>query len=621
MSRAQRRSLVQILAAGVLLAAAAAATHLVEMTWWQEALCFVPAYLLVGFKVLKEAAENICRGQIFDENFLMALASVAAFATGQYGEAASVMLFYRVGELFESVAVDRSRRSISAMMDLAPETANREIGEGQYEQVDPSEVAVGDVIIVRPGERVPLDGVVLSGVSMVDTSALTGESVPRTVRPGDDIISGCINTSGALRVEVRKRYEDSTVARVLELVESAADRKAHTEKFITRFARIYTPVVVIAAVILAVLPPLLIAGASWAEWINRACVFLVISCPCALVISVPMGFFGGVGAASKMGVLVKGGNYLEAMAHTSCVVFDKTGTLTQGVFAVTGVESRRMDRQELLRWAAACERMSDHPIALSIVAAAADEAAHEVTEVENRSGKGLTALVDGTPVAVGNAALMELLGIAYQPCTQSASTVVYCAVNGKYEGAILISDRVKDGAAETIAALHRQGVRRTVMLTGDRQAVGEAVAAQLGLDEVRAELLPADKVTALESLLASQPKNGTLLYVGDGVNDAPVLTRADVGVAMGQLGSDAAIEAADVVLMDDDPRKLPRAIRLARKTMTIVTENIVFALAVKLVILVLGALGLAGMWLAVFADVGVSVLAICNSMRVLAMKV
>ncbi len=617
MTRGQKQDLLQILLSAFFLIAAALLTHLLSMPGWAAILCFLPAYLFVGFEVLKEAAGNIRRGQVFDENFLMALASIAAFFTGEATEAVAVMLFYRVGELFESVAVARSRASISAMMDLVPETANREIGEGQFEAVDPGDVEVGEVIVVRPGERVPLDGVVLTGSSMLDTSALTGESVPRTVRPGEEIASGCINTSSALRVRVTRRFEDSTVARVLDLVESAADRKAKTEQFITRFARYYTPVVVLAAAALAIIPPLFLG--QWGEWIHRACVFLVISCPCALVISVPMGFFGGIGAASRQGILVKGGNYLEALARADSVVFDKTGTLTEGVFAVTEVRSPRLPEAELLRWAACCERLSDHPIALSIVEAAGDLSAHSLTEVENHSGKGMTALVDGTSVAVGNGALMTQLGIEFPIC-DTAATVVYCALNGVYEGTILISDRVKADAAAAIDALHRQGIRRTIMLTGDRQPVGEAVAAELGLDGVRAELLPADKVDALEALLAEQPKGAALLYVGDGVNDAPVLARADVGIAMGQLGSDAAIEAADVVLMDDDPQKLALAIRIARRTMIIVQQNIIFALGVKFVILLLGALGLANMWLAVFADVGVSVIAICNAMRALAVK-
>lgn len=617
MTRNQKRDRLQILLSLFALLAATLVSHLTSLPSWAVALCFMPAYLFVGLKVLKEAVENIFRGQVFDENFLMALASVAAFFTGEAAEGVAVMLFYRIGELFESVAVARSRASISAMMELVPETANLETAEGQFDAVDPSDVQIGQVIVIRPGERVPLDGMVLSGSSMLDTSALTGESVPRTVRPGDEIASGCINTSNVLRVQVSKRFEDSTVSQVLELVESAADRKARTEQFITRFARYYTPIVVLSAAALALLPPL-VAG-NWGEWIHRGCIFLVISCPCALVISVPMGFFGGIGAASKQGILIKGGNYLEALARADSVIFDKTGTLTEGVFAVTELRSPRLSESELLRWAACCERMSDHPIALSIVEAAGELPACRLTEAANHSGKGLTALVDGTPVAVGNGALMEELGIEYPVC-ETTATVVYCALNGVYEGTILISDRLKPGAAEAIAALHHQGIRRTVMLTGDRRSVGEAVAAQLGLDDVRAELLPADKVHALEAFLSEEPKGKTLLYVGDGVNDAPVLTRADVGIAMGRLGSDAAIEAADVVLMDDDPRKLIPAIRTARRTMRIVQQNIVFALAIKFAILILGALGLANMWLAVFADVGVSVLAICNSMRILHIK-
>ena len=617
MTRGQKSDLLQILLSAGFMIAAVLVTALLPLPGWGEALCFLPAYLAAGFEVLKEAAGNIRRGKVFDENFLMATASVAAFATGEATEAVAVMLFYRVGELFESMAVAKSRASIRAMMDMVPETANRETGEGRFEEVYPYDVAPGEIILVRPGERIPLDGVVLSGSSMLDTSALTGESVPRTVRPGDEVASGCINTSKALRVQVTKRFEDSTISRVLELVESAADRKARAEQFITRFARYYTPVVVLSAAALALLPPLFLG--HWAEWIHRACVFLVISCPCALVISVPMGFFGGIGAASKQGILVKGGNYLEALARADCVVFDKTGTLTEGVFAVTEVRSERMDQAALLRMAAACERMSDHPIAQSIVQAAGDVSGHVLSMAENHSGKGLTALVDGVPVAVGNGALMEALGIPYEAC-QSPATVVYCAIDGVWEGTILISDRLKAGAKEAIAALHQGGVRKTVMLTGDRRAVGEAVAQELGLDGVRAELLPEDKVSALEQLLAEQPPKKTLLYVGDGVNDAPVLTRADVGIAMGRLGSDAAIEAADVVLMDDDPRKLAQALRVARRTMRIVRQNIVFALGVKFAILVLGALGLANMWLAVFADVGVSVLAICNAMRALSVK-
>ena len=577
-------------------------------------LYLVP-YLLIGWDVLWKAVRNIAHGQVFDENFLMAIATVGAFATGEYAEAVFVMLFYQVGELFQSYAVGKSRQSIASLMDIRPDYANVE-QDGELVQVDPDEVEVGDTIVIKAGERVPLDGVILEGRSTLDTAALTGESLPREVEAGDDVISGCVNLSGLLKVRVTKAFEESTVAKILDLVENATSKKAKAENFITRFARYYTPSVVVAAVLLAVLPPLL-GGGDWGKWFHQALVFLVISCPCALVISVPLSFFGGIGGASRAGILVKGGNYLEVLADTQIVVFDKTGTLTKGVFNVTAIHPDQCDEDRLLELAALAESYSDHPISRSLKEAYGKDIDNSrVTDVEEIAGHGVRAKVDGVEVCVGNDKLMESIGVAWHPCHR-VGTTVHVESQGVYLGHIVISDEVKEDAAQAIANLKAIGVRKTVMLTGDAQAVGEDVAQRLGLDEVHAQLLPADKVDRVETLLQEKTGKGKLAFVGDGINDAPVLSRADLGIAMGGLGSDAAIEAADVVLMDDKPSKIAVAIRVARKTLRIVRQNIVFALGVKLLVLALGAVGLANMWEAVFADVGVSVIAILNAMRAL----
>ncbi|WP_295630093.1 heavy metal translocating P-type ATPase [uncultured Intestinimonas sp.] len=577
-------------------------------------LYLVP-YLLIGWDVLWKAVRNIAHGQVFDENFLMAIATVGAFATGEYAEAVFVMLFYQVGELFQSYAVGKSRQSIASLMDIRPDYANVE-QDGELVQVDPDEVEVGDTIVIKAGERVPLDGVILEGRSTLDTAALTGESLPREVEAGDDVISGCVNLSGLLKVRVTKAFEESTVAKILDLVENATSKKAKAENFITRFARYYTPSVVVAAVLLAVLPPLL-GGGDWGKWFHQALVFLVISCPCALVISVPLSFFGGIGGASRAGILVKGGNYLEVLADTQIVVFDKTGTLTKGVFNVTAIHPDQCDEDRLLEVAALAESYSDHPISRSLKEAYGKDIDNSrVTDVEEIAGHGVRAKVDGVEVCVGNDKLMESIGVAWHPCHR-VGTTVHVESQGIYLGHIVISDEVKEDAAQAIADLKAIGVRKTVMLTGDAQAVGEDVAQRLGLDEVHAQLLPADKVDRVEALLQEKTGKGKLAFVGDGINDAPVLSRADLGIAMGGLGSDAAIEAADVVLMDDKPSKIAVAIRVARKTLRIVRQNIVFALGVKLLVLALGAVGLANMWEAVFADVGVSVIAILNAMRAL----
>ena len=554
-------------------------------------------------------------GQVFDENFLMSLATVGALATGEYPEAVFVMLFYQVGELFQSYAVDQSRKSITSLMDIRPDYANIEV-DGQLRQVDPEDVAVGDTIVIKAGERIPLDGVVLEGTSNVDTAALTGESLPREAQPGDDVISGCVNLSGLLRVRVTKAFEESTVAKILDLVENSSSKKAKAENFITKFARYYTPAVVLAAVALALLPPLF-TSIQWVDSIQRALNFLVVSCPCALVISVPLSFFGGIGGASKNGLLVKGGNYLEVLAKTELVVFDKTGTLTRGVFNVTAIHPDHCGEAQLLELAALAERYSDHPISRSLKEAYGKELdASRVSNVEELSGRGVRATVDGRQICAGNDKLMEDIGVSWHPCHR-VGTTVHVASDGVYLGHIVISDEVKPDAKEAITALKACGVRRTVMLTGDAKAVGESVAQELGLDEVHTQLLPADKVTRVEALLGEVSPKGALAFVGDGINDAPVLSRADIGIAMGGLGSDAAIEAADIVLMDDKPSKLADAIRIARRTLAIVRQNIVFALAVKFLVLALSAAGVANMWEAVFADVGVSVIAILNAMRAL----
>ena len=579
-------------------------------------LIYLIPYLVIGWDVLWKAIRNIKNGQVFDENFLMSVATVGAFGCGEYPEAVAVMLFYQVGELFQSVAVDRSRKSISALMDIRPDYANIE-RDGELVQVDPEEVSVGDVIVVKAGERVPLDGTVLEGTSSLDTAALTGESLPRDVQAGDEVVSGCVNLTGVLHVKVNKPFGESTVAKILDLVENSSSKKAKAENFITKFARYYTPAVVFAALALAALPPLLGMG-PWLMWVQRALNFLVVSCPCALVISIPLSFFGGIGGASKQGILVKGGNYLEALAKADIVVFDKTGTLTKGTFEVTAVHPQQVSEGELLELVALAERFSDHPISRSIQAAcqfAPDP--NRVTDAKEIAGHGVQAVVDGKTVLAGNQKLMDQFRISFEDTCHHVGTIIHVAVDGVYMGHIVISDQVKEGAKETLRDLKAAGVRKTVMLTGDSQAVGQAVAGQLGLDEVHAELLPGDKVDQVERLLQSKGPKEQLVFVGDGINDAPVLSRADIGVAM---GSDAAIEAADIVLMDDDLKKLPVAVRIARKTLRIVRENIVFALTVKFLVLILSAVGVANMWWAVFADVGVSVIAILNSMRMLNAK-
>ncbi|MCI8908758.1 MAG: cadmium-translocating P-type ATPase [Angelakisella sp.] len=611
MTKKQKRTLYRILASGLLFLLGL----LLPLEGVGKLLILLPAYAIIGWDVLWKAARNIINGQVFDENFLMALATVGAFFTGEYPEAVAVMLFYQTGELFQSVAVGRSRRSIAALMDIRPDYANIE-ENGLLRQVDPEEVAVGDTIVVKAGERIPLDGVVLEGNSSLDTAALTGESLPRAVAPGDPVISGCINQSGLLRVRATKVYGESTVARILDLVENASTKKAKVENFITRFARYYTPVVVVAAVLLAVLSPLL-TSVSWQEGVHRALIFLVISCPCALVISVPLSFFGGIGGESKIGVLVKGSSYLEALADTQVVVFDKTGTLTKGVFQVTAIHPQGMEEAELLELCALAESYSEHPISHSLRKAWGKELdATRLGAVEELSGRGIQAVVDGKTVLAGNQKLMAERGIPWEDCERTG-TIVHLAVEGSYAGHIVISDEVKPEASGAIAALRAGGVKKTVMLTGDAKEVGEAVARELGLDEVHSQLLPGDKVEQVERLLEETSRSGKLAFVGDGINDAPVLSRADVGIAMGGLGSDAAIEAADVVLMDDAIEKLPAAIAIARRTLSIARQNIIFALVVKGVVLLLGARGMANMWEAVFADVGVSVLAILNAMRAL----
>ena len=610
MKAKEKRVLIRIIVAAVLVAAAMLAP--LEGVW--RLLAFLVPYAVVGWDVLWGAIRNILRGQVFDENFLMALATVGAFCIGEYPEGVLVMLLYQVGELFQDFAVDRSRRSIASLMDIRPDWANIE-REGKLVQVSPEEVAVGEIITVKPGERIPLDGMITEGTSSLDTAALTGESLPRAVAPGDEVISGCVNESGLLRIRVTSEYGESTVARILELVENSSARKARYENFITRFARWYTPIVVIAAALLALVPPLFLG--NWSEWINRALIFLVVSCPCALVISVPLSFFGGIGGASRKGILVKGGNYLEALAHAETVVFDKTGTLTRGVFHVTAVHPRNATSEELLEAAALAESYSDHPIARSLREACQGELdSSRVSQVEELSGRGIRAVIDGKTVYVGNQKLMAESGSECHKCHR-VGTLVHVSIDGRYAGHIVISDEVKDDAAQAISQLKGLGIKKTVMLTGDAKEVGEDTARRLGLEEVYTELLPAGKVEQVEALLAAKSEKGRLVFVGDGINDAPVLSRSDVGIAMGAMGSAAAIEAADIVLMDDKPSKLPLAIRIARKTLRIVRQNIVFALGVKAVVLVLGALGLANMWLAVFADVGVSVIAILNAMRAL----
>ena len=618
MTKKQKKMLYRIIVTFLLFAVLMVCEHTGGMDGWNKIVLFViylVPYLVIGYDIVYKAARNISHGQVFDENFLMMIATFGAFGVGEYSEAVAVMLFYQVGELFQGYAVGKSRQSISDMMDICPEYANIE-EDGVLKQVDPDDVEVGSIIVVKPGERIPLDGIVVEGESLIDTAALTGESVPRSAKAGDEIISGCVNGSGTLKVKTTKEFDDSTVAKILELVENASSKKAKVENFITRFAKYYTPVVTIGAVILAILPPLILGG-GWAEWIQRACIFLVISCPCALVISVPLGFFGGIGAASKIGVLVKGSNYLEAVAEMTTIVFDKTGTLTKGEFKVTDVITENGSKEELIELAALGEGYSNHPIANSIREAYGKELdLNRVTNTEEIAGHGIKAVIDGKTVLLGNEKLMKSESIFYTPC-KSMGTVVYVACNGVFEGAVVISDTIKDGAKEAIHDMKQVGVRHTVMLTGDRREAAETVAQTLGIDEVHAELLPGGKVEQVEALLKAEKQKERLAFVGDGINDAPVLTRADIGIAMGSMGSDAAIEAADIVLMDDDVTKIASVVRIARKTLRIVKQNIVFALAIKALVLILGALGMANMWEAVFADVGVSFIAILNSMRTL----
>lgn len=637
MNKKQKRTRNRIVAALAIFAVVFAVTEFVPLAQYVggetnalylEFVLFLIPYLIAGYDVLLKAARNIGNGQVFDENFLMTIATVGAFALVLFpdsqphmAEGAAVMLFYQVGELFQGYAVGKSRQSIADMMDIAPDFANV-IRDGKLVQVDPYEIGVGDEIVVKPGERVPLDGTIVEGSTQLDTAALTGESVPRHVEEGAEVISGCVNMTGKITVKVSKPFEQSTVSRILELVESASEKKAQTENFITRFARYYTPIVTIGALVLAVLPPLLF-GQSWSDWIERGLTFLVVSCPCALVISVPLSFFGGIGGASRLGILVKGGNYLEALSHTETVVFDKTGTLTNGSFNVVAVHpdaAAEVNPDLILSIAAHAEAYSDHPIAVSVKEAFTGEIDQSrIADVREEGGHGVRAVVDERVVLVGNDKLMREEGIAYHDC-ELTGTILHVSIDGKYAGHIIIADVVKEDAAECIKRLHAAGVRKTVMLTGDRAEVAKAVAEKLGLDEYHGKLLPEDKVNQVERLLGETSERGKLAFVGDGINDAPVLTRADIGIAMGAMGSDAAIEAADIVLMDDKPSKIASAIRIARKTMRIVWQNIVFALGVKFAVLVLAAVGLATMWLAVFADVGVAILAILNAMRCMRVK-
>ena len=622
MTKKQKKMLSRILITAVMLAA----LYFLPVMGWLRLALYLAAYLVIGYDILKKAGQGILNGRVFDENFLMAVATVGAFAlaiyekSGDYNEAIAVMLFYQIGELFQSYAVGKSRKNISALMDIRPDYANVE-RDGQLVQVDPDEVAVGTVIVVQPGEKVPIDGVVVEGSSTLNTSALTGESLPRDAREGDEIISGCINMTGVLKIRTTKVFGESTVSKILELVENSSSRKSRSEDFIAKFARIYTPAVCYSALALAVLPPVirLIGGmdGQWEQWVYRALTFLVTSCPCALVVSIPLSFFAGIGGASKEGVLIKGSNYLETLSKVKTVVFDKTGTLTKGVFEVTAVHHSDMDESKLLEYAALAECASSHPISRSLQKAygkAIDRS--RVTDIQEISGHGVTACVDGHTVAAGNSKLMERLGVPYHDC-RSVGTIIHMAVDGRYAGHIVISDVVKPHAREALAQLHRAGVNRTVMLTGDAEKVAEAVAAELGVDEVHSELLPGDKVAQVETLLAQQKGRDKLAFVGDGINDAPVLGRADIGIAMGAMGSDAAIEAADIVLMDDDPAKISKAIKISRKCIGIVYQNIVFALVVKFACLALVAVGAADMWAAIFADVGVMVLAVLNAVRAL----
>ena len=625
MNKKQKKMLARIIIAAVLLIV----LHFVPITGIPRFICYLAVYLVIGYDIVKKAFKGIKNGQVFDENFLMAIATIGAFAlavyekSGDYNESIAVMLFYQIGELFQSYAVGKSRRNITELMDIRPDYANIE-NDGKLEKVDPDEVEVGSVIVVQPGEKVPIDGVIVEGNSSLNTSALTGESLPREAGVGDEVISGCINMTGLLKIRTTKEFGESTVSKILELVENSSSRKSKSENFISKFAKYYTPAVCYGALALALLPPivLLIMGkpAMWGDWIYRALTFLVISCPCALVISIPLSFFAGIGGASNQGVLVKGSNYLETLAQTKYVVFDKTGTMTQGVFEVSGIHHNEMSDEKLLEYAALAECSSSHPISKSLQKAYGKPVdRNRVTDIEEISGNGVIAKVDGVSVAAGNAKLMKKLGIAYQEC-HHVGTVVHMAVDGRYAGHILISDIIKPHAKEAIAELKKAGISRTVMLTGDSRRVADQVAAELGIDEVYSELLPADKVTKVEELLDKKTAKEKLAFVGDGINDAPVLSRADIGIAMGALGSDAAIEAADIVLMDDDPLKISKAIKIARKCIRIVYENIYFAIGIKVLCLILGAIGIANMWMAIFADVGVMIIAVLNAIRALFVK-
>ena len=619
MNKKQKKMLIRIIVAAVLIVLF---SKLPIDGYVRFGLFMIP-YLVIGYDILQKAFKGIRNKQVFDENFLMAVATVGAILLGDYSEGVAVMLFYQIGELFQSYAVGKSRRNISELMDIRPDYANIEV-DGKLEQVDPDEVEIGTVIVVQPGEKVPIDGVIIDGVSILNTSALTGESLPRDAKAGDEVISGCINMTGVLKIRTIREFGESTVSKILELVENSSSRKSKSENFISKFAKYYTPVVCYGALALAFIPPivLLIMGkpAMWGDWIYRALTFLVISCPCALVISIPLSFFAGIGGASNQGVLVKGSNYLETLAQTSYVVFDKTGTMTQGVFEVSGVHHNEISDEKLLEYAALAECSSSHPISKSLQKAYGKPIGrNRVTDIEEISGNGVTAKVDGISVAAGNAKLMKRLGISYQEC-HHVGTVIHMAVDGKYEGHILISDILKPHAKEAIAELKKAGIKKTVMLTGDSKRVADQVAKELGIGEVYSELLPADKVSKVEELLHQKSEKEKLAFVGDGINDAPVLSRADIGIAMGALGSDAAIEAADIVLMDDDPLKISKAIKIARKCIHIVYENIYFAIGIKILCLILGALGIANMWMAIFADVGVMIIAVLNAIRTLFVK-
>lgn len=624
MTKKQKKVLIRIIVSAVLLAAIMITTKLVEINKWIQFALYLVPYLIIGYDILKKALKGIFKGQIFDENFLMAVATIGAVALGEFSEGAAVMLFYQIGELFQSVAVGKSRKNITSLMDIRPDYANVELN-GKLEKIDPDDVEIGTEIVVNPGEKVPIDGIIISGDSTLNTSALTGESVPRSVKVGDEIISGCINLTGLLKIKTTKEFGNSTVSKILDLVENSSMKKSKSENFITKFARYYTPAVCGGALLLAILPPIIRlisgTGAMWGEWITRALTFLVISCPCALVISIPLSFFAGIGCASANGVLVKGSNYLEALSDTQYVVFDKTGTLTKGVFEVTGIyPANNFDNDTLIRLAAFAESASSHPISVSLKKNYGKEInIDEVSDIQEIAGHGVSALVDGKRVFVGNMKLMKKENIAVE-CEHDEGTVVYVSCDGEYAGCIVISDVVKENSKKAISSLKKSGIDKTVMLTGDSKQAAERVAKSLGLDEYHAELLPADKVEWVEKLLSQKSAKKKLAFVGDGINDAPVLSRADIGIAMGALGSDAAIEAADIVLMDDDPSKIALARKISVHTLKIVKENIVFALAIKAICLVLGALGIANMWVAIFADVGVMILAVLNAIRALKIK-